>query len=421
MKTDNRDAEIPTVNGSRSRGNSLNSFLAGAATVLVLFLAGGAFLLYRAIQSGQVGNPFNPETETTTNPVATSLPEPPTPAADVTNGGEQDTQFVLPALANQGRVELLSVKRLPGTADEVRVQMRFYRTAANAVGSDLINVGETTARDPLTFASYPAVDPETRSSGQISLFEMRPGETKDAYVILNVPSDVDTIDIVVENTGVFKSVPIGGVDRVTDGENVYSLDPPTLPPVPPTAREDNNRAARSTEATPSVSPTISPSPAASISPSPSSTVSPAANNSATRTGSENQSSTTQPIKPGQFVQKAYGSQATVELLSVQRIQDPETGNRDVVNVQMRIRRQAEQLQNPNVIAVGETTARNPQTSETYQGVDGAERSTGPVALSNIRSGASADAYVWLRVPETAKTLNIYVPQTGAFNNVPISE
>ncbi|MBD2121911.1 hypothetical protein [Trichocoleus sp. FACHB-262] len=44
------------------------------------------------------------------------------------------------------------------------------------------------------------------------------------------------------------------------------------------------------------------------------------------------------IQPGQFVQPALDTKAKVELLTVKRIKEPETGNRDVVNVQMHVRR-----------------------------------------------------------------------------------
>ncbi|MBD1923008.1 hypothetical protein H6F77_18305 [Microcoleus sp. FACHB-831] len=124
--------------------------------------------------------------------------------------------------------------------------------------------------------------------------------------------------------------------------------------------------------------------------------------------------------PGQFVQTALGNKAQVELLSAKRIQNPETKNRDVVNVQMRIRRLTDPVTFDDVIRVYETTARNPDTTETYKAVDGNKRSTVLVNLPDIRSGASADAYVWLRVPEGTNRLDIYVPETGAFKNVPIS-
>lgn len=126
------------------------------------------------------------------------------------------------------------------------------------------------------------------------------------------------------------------------------------------------------------------------------------------------------ISPGQFLQPAFSNRAEVELLSVKRIKDPQTANRDVVNVQMRVRRLATDGVNPGEsLGIFNTTARNPETSETYKGVD-FERSTGNVSLFSLRPKVSADAYVWLRVPEGINTLDIFVPDTAAFKNVPIS-
>jgi hypothetical protein len=131
--------------------------------------------------------------------------------------------------------------------------------------------------------------------------------------------------------------------------------------------------------------------------------------------------TTSAIQPGQFVQPAFGNKGKVELLSVKRIKDPESGNRDVVNVQMRVRRLVvdNTVTSSDIVSVSGTTARNPDTSETYKGVD-LKRSTGPVSLFQLRPEASADAYVWLRVPEAVNTLDLFVPDTAAFKNVPIS-
>ncbi|MFN6562371.1 MAG: hypothetical protein RMY28_021620 [Nostoc sp. ChiSLP01] len=132
------------------------------------------------------------------------------------------------------------------------------------------------------------------------------------------------------------------------------------------------------------------------------------------------SATTSAIQPGQFVQPAFGNKAEVELLSAKRIKDPGTGNRDVINVQMRIRRLAiDGVVGSDIISVSSTTARNPDTSETYKGV-ALDRSTGSVSLFQVRPQASADAYVWLRVPDGVNNLDIFVPDTAAFKNVPIS-
>lgn len=130
--------------------------------------------------------------------------------------------------------------------------------------------------------------------------------------------------------------------------------------------------------------------------------------------------TTSTFTPGQFVQPAFGNKAKVELLSVKRIKEPGTGNRDVVNVRMRVRRLAtDGVFGSDIIPTADTTARNPDTSETYKAVD-SDRSTGTVSLSDVRANSSADAYVWLRVPEGVNNLDIFVPNTAAFQNVPIS-
>ncbi|MBW4615151.1 MAG: hypothetical protein KME21_18140 [Desmonostoc vinosum HA7617-LM4] len=129
---------------------------------------------------------------------------------------------------------------------------------------------------------------------------------------------------------------------------------------------------------------------------------------------------TSEIQPGKFVQPAFSNKAEVELLSVKRIKDPETNNRDVINVQMRVRRlTTDSVGGGSAISIASTTARNPETSETYKGV-AFERSTGSVALYQLRPNSSADAYVWVRVPEGVSNLDIFVPDTAAFKNVPIS-
>jgi hypothetical protein len=132
------------------------------------------------------------------------------------------------------------------------------------------------------------------------------------------------------------------------------------------------------------------------------------------------SATTATFSPDQFVQPAFGNKAKVELLSLKRIKDPGTGNRDVVNLRMRVRRvAADEVVDSDIISIGSTTARNPDTSETYKAVS-LDRSTGNVSLSQLRTNSSADAYVWLRVPEGVNNLDIFVPGTAAFQNVPVS-
>jgi cytoskeletal protein RodZ len=135
------------------------------------------------------------------------------------------------------------------------------------------------------------------------------------------------------------------------------------------------------------------------------------------------------IQPGQFVQPALESRAAVELLTVKRIQDPETGARDVVNVQFRVRRIGKAGAR-SIITPTNTTARNPNTGETYDSYRTAgikadkkpseRRATSGVLLLTVKEGASVDAYVWLKVPEGVNLIDLYIPETQVFRNIPIA-
>jgi hypothetical protein len=123
------------------------------------------------------------------------------------------------------------------------------------------------------------------------------------------------------------------------------------------------------------------------------------------------------IQPGQFVQSAFKNKGQVELLRVNRI----PGERDVVNVQVRIRLlRPDKAVGSDSIYMGGTTARNPQTSETYEAVSGESTDSVSLFMMRLQKQTSADAYVWLRVPEGVNTIDIYMPNTQAFTNVPIS-
>jgi hypothetical protein len=129
------------------------------------------------------------------------------------------------------------------------------------------------------------------------------------------------------------------------------------------------------------------------------------------------------IQPKQFLQPAFRNKAEVELLTVKRIQNPDIANRrDVVNVQFRVRRTGDPGGGAGMFAF-HTTARNPETSEVYKeyrDADSNSRSTGSISLYKVSKGASVDAYVWIQVPEGVNTLDIYVPKTQVFRNVPIT-
>ncbi|MGA9377639.1 MAG: hypothetical protein WBV73_02460 [Phormidium sp.] len=126
------------------------------------------------------------------------------------------------------------------------------------------------------------------------------------------------------------------------------------------------------------------------------------------------------FKPGEFAQLAYGSKARVELISVQRIPDPKSGDPDMVSVQMRISRLDEKIGESNVIKISETTARNSVSEQSYKPANSLENVPVPVTLKDIPQNSSVDTYVWLKVPKGVYSIDIYVPETGAFKNVPIT-
>lgn len=127
------------------------------------------------------------------------------------------------------------------------------------------------------------------------------------------------------------------------------------------------------------------------------------------------------IQPGQFVKPTLNNKGQVQLIAVKRIQDPITKSSSIVNVQFRVRRLAAEIDGVNdSFYAFDTTARHPETSETYRPVDPIQHSTGTLSLYDMRRGASADAYVWLRVPQGVNTLDISIPDTEVFRNVPVA-
>lgn len=420
MKTPQEmDRPTPEVPNPR-RGNKLNSFLAGIATMLALLALGvGGFLFYKAMDLVEIKNPFNFPTRrnrssVTPSPV-TPVPISPSPEASIP---VPPNPYVQPALANKGQIELISVKRIPGTPDEVSVEMRVNRVVNNVLASDTINIGGTTARNPVTNETYKSVEPLKRSAGTVSLFNMRQGQPVDAYVVLKVPQQVTLIDIFVENTGTFKNVLVA---------DATSTGLPPIPPLPTAAPTPGSIPG----ATPQISPLGKTPPIQETIPIPGTTPptlpaprlatpTPKGSSQSSASPSAKESKTGQNTDTDPLVKKAYGNKAQVEILSVERVLNPETGKGDVVNVQMRVRRLADRVEPTNIINLPQTKARNPVSDNTYNAVSVAGNSNNPIALSNIPKGDSVNANVSLRVPEGVQMVDIYVPETGTFQQVQIT-
>ncbi|MDF0554862.1 hypothetical protein [Kamptonema sp. UHCC 0994] len=345
---------------------STNLGILVASVLTTLGLAGGGFLIYQKLESKQAKDLSYYQSQVKNSNVNTQSNQSPA----VQNQADSSVQ---PAFGGKATIKILSVYRLQGKPDEVTVEMRIGRIAENNVeASDIIDPGAIEARNPNTSETYTAVDPFQGASNPISLLEMRPEERVNAYVALKVPSGMNAIDIFIPNAMPFRNIPIAA-------SNSTASSVPSATPKPTESK---------------------------IVAVPSKKVKFATNS--------------QVIKPGKFVNLAYGNKAQVELLSVKRIQDPQTGKPDVVNVQMRIRRLTEDRGFVESLSVSSTTARDRKTSQVYKSLGG-EQSTGNVFLGEIATGASADAYVWLRVPEGVNAIDIYVPQTKAFQNVAIAD
>jgi hypothetical protein len=114
----------------------------------------------------------------------------------------------------------------------------------------------------------------------------------------------------------------------------------------------------------------------------------------------------------------FKTKAKVELLSVKRVQNPDTQNRDIVNVQYQFRQLSGNADDG--ISLGVTTARNPKTNEIYRATtQSVNRTTSPTILPFVERNFLVD--VWFRIPEEVNTVDLSMVKTQgqALKNVPI--
>ncbi|MFB2837931.1 hypothetical protein [Floridanema evergladense] len=197
------------------------------------------------------------------------------------------------------------------------------------------------------------------------------------------------------------SVPLPAAGNLINQEANNSTTKPNLPP-PPTVI---NSSAKSSETTPSANVSLADKAVPTLQ-----------EHSLVLDNNNNNNE----FKPGEFAQLAYGSKARVELIAVQRIPDPQSGEPNIVSVQMRISRLDEKVVDTNIIKVGDTTASNSVSQQTYKAANSLENVPLPVALKDIPQNSSIDTYVWLKIPKGVYSIDISVPETGAFKNVPIA-
>lgn len=205
----------------RSRSSSGNLWLGmiiGGLFVLVLFLAYQLFTSRQASNTANYPQEIPPQAIPPVSTAPTQTPTviagntaPPNTTAQAPSGsvGIQPSQFVQPAFRNKAQVELLRVNRIPKERDVVNVQVRIrLLTPDKAVGSDAINMGGTTARNPITSETYEAVSGQSTDSVSLFLMRLNKQTSADAYVWLQVPEGINTLDIYLPNTQAFQNVPI---------------------------------------------------------------------------------------------------------------------------------------------------------------------------------------------------------------------
>lgn len=496
MKTPNQNFyQRPVPRKFRLRGNSFLTFFTGVSVIVgILGLTAVGFLDIFEQESPLPQKALKPLLNSANPPVNIPTVTPPNLALE-TNSTVQQNSYLRSILEDKGQIQLVSLQRVFGKTDEVKLQMRIYRNAAEVTDADKINIGTISAKNSISGETYQPIDPVKQSSGIINLSSIPVGKFVDAYVVLRVPKSAIVLDIITDNVTKFKNALVGIAEPATTSlNNNSSLPPisgisglPTTPipgntayPLPsamqkanlpeasiarnPTDQDISNALAialgqtpTSTTTTTSRTPTnqttnTTPVPIPSAAnlinqdskntttkpnlPPPPTVINPAAKTSET-TPSPNISladkaaptlqehnltleNNNNGFKPGEFAQLAYGSQARVELISVQRVPDPKSGEPDIVSVQMRISRLEEKIVETNVIKLSETTASNSVSEQTYKPANSLENVPLPVALKDIPQNSSIDTYVWLKVPKGVYAIDIFVPETGTFKNVPIA-
>ncbi|WP_019504550.1 hypothetical protein [Pleurocapsa sp. PCC 7319] len=123
------------------------------------------------------------------------------------------------------------------------------------------------------------------------------------------------------------------------------------------------------------------------------------------------------IQPGQFVRQGFDNKIKIELQSVKRIQNPDSEEKNVVVVQMRIRRIVPKGK-VDAISLNQSRGRNPETSEVYRTIQ--NKSTSFTYINDLPQDSWGNAYFWLKVPEGINVIDIVIPETAIFEAVPIS-
>lgn len=130
----------------------------------------------------------------------------------------------------------------------------------------------------------------------------------------------------------------------------------------------------------------------------------------------------QTIEPGRFVQATFAGNGQVEILSAERTPAPE----NLVNLRVRFERTVRStgsstpIEGGDNILLGDAIALNTRTNRTFPVVGYQTSGDEPISLSRLRPGESAETTLTFRIPEDLERVDVRIPGTNAFRNVPIA-
>ncbi|MBW4537555.1 MAG: hypothetical protein KME43_00260 [Myxacorys chilensis ATA2-1-KO14] len=130
----------------------------------------------------------------------------------------------------------------------------------------------------------------------------------------------------------------------------------------------------------------------------------------------------QTIEPGKFVQATLEGNGQVEILSAERTAEPA----NLVNLRVRFERASRSTGSPpsaeggDNILLGDAIALNTRTNRSFPVVDFQTAGDEPISLERLRPGESTEATLAFRVPADLERVDVRIPGTNVFRNVPIS-
>lgn len=124
----------------------------------------------------------------------------------------------------------------------------------------------------------------------------------------------------------------------------------------------------------------------------------------------------QQVQPGQFVQSAYEGGGQVEILSAYRGSNPEQ-----VHVRLSVKRLQPRIQGNGDINLLDAKAINTRTNMSYGVANVRTPGNEPILLYRLPLEQATQATLTLAVPAELRRIDLSIPHTDVFRNVPIAQ